>query len=149
MRAPWNFARYLSAAQDLLRGGRLPALILAVARKGGDLGGRFAALKQDLQLLQGLCLAWWRGEYRAIGSQALVAMVAALLYFLTPLDALPDWLPGLGLVDDLAVLAWVLSTWKEELAAFRTWRQAQSAERIELIERLPEGRSQASERSSV
>ncbi len=149
MSAPWNFVRYLSAAQGLLRGGRLPAFLLAVARKSGSLGGRFAALKQDLQLLQGLCLAWWRGEYRAIGSQALVAVVAALLYFLTPLDALPDWLPGLGLVDDLAVLAWVLSTWKEELAAFRAWRQAQSAGRIELIERLPDGQPQASDRPSA
>lgn len=138
MSPPWNFVRYLPLAQRFLRSGRLPALLLAVARKSGRQGRGFRALKEDLRLLQNLCLAWWRGEYRTIGSQALLAVVAALLYFLTPLDALPDWLPGLGLVDDLAVLAWVLSTWSEELAAFRAWREAQAPEVLEVVERLPD-----------
>lgn len=138
MNAPWSFLRYLPLAQRYLRNGRLPALLLAVARKSGKQGWRFAAFKKDLQLLQNLCLAWWRGEYRAIAPRALVAVVAALLYFLTPLDALPDWLPGLGFIDDLAVVAWVLATWQEELAAFRAWRQAQTAEKLERIERLPD-----------
>ena len=137
MKAPWNFARYLSLAQRFLGGGRLPALLLAVARKSGRQGRRLADLKEDLRLLQNLCLAWWRGEYRAISSQALLAVVAALVYFVTPLDTLPDWLLGVGLIDDLAVLAWVLRTWSDELAAFRAWREVQSPEALEIIERLP------------
>ncbi|MFZ3154888.1 YkvA family protein, partial [Pseudomonas sp.] len=92
----------------------------------------------QLKLLQARCLAWWRGEYRAIDSRALLAVVAALLYFVTPLDAIPDWLFGIGLVDDLAVLAWVLRTWQEELAAFQQWRAAQAPEVLRVVERLPE-----------
>lgn len=138
MNPAWNLVRYLSLARRYLRDGRLPAVLLAVALKSGKQGGQFASLKEDLRLLQNLSLAWWRGEYRAIAPRALVAVVAALLYFLAPLDALPDWLPGLGLVDDLAVLAWVLSTWREELAAFRVWRQAQAQEKLARIERLPD-----------
>ncbi|MNE53675.1 hypothetical protein D3C80_1484140 [compost metagenome] len=65
--------------------------------------------------------------------------MAALLYFVIPLDGLPDWLPVLGFVDDLAVLAWVLRTWRDELAAFRAWRDAQAPEVLEVIERLPDG----------
>jgi uncharacterized membrane protein YkvA (DUF1232 family) len=42
-----------------------------------------------------------------------------------------------GLIDDLAVLAWVLRTWNDELLAFRAWREAQAPSRLELIERLP------------
>lgn len=137
MKAPWNFARYLSLAQRFLGAGRLPALLLAVARKSGRQGRRLADLKEDLRLLQNLCLAWWHGEYRAISSQALLAVVAALVYFVTPLDTLPDWLLGVGLIDDLAVLAWVLRTWSDELAAFRAWRETQSAETLDVIERLP------------
>lgn len=146
MKAPWNFVRYLSLARPFLRDGRLPALLVAVARKSGKQGRRLGALKDDLRLLQNLCLAWWRGEYRAIGSRTLVAVVAALLYFLTPLDALPDWLPGLGLVDDLAVLAWVLRTWREELAAFRAWREAQAPEVLAIIECLPAAEPPARDR---
>ncbi|MBS7689929.1 DUF1232 domain-containing protein [Pseudomonas lalucatii] len=137
MKAPWTFARFLPLAQQLLSRARLPGLLLAVARKSGRQGWRLAALQEDLRLLQNLCLAWWRGEYRAIGGEALLAVVAALLYFVTPLDALPDWLVGVGFIDDLAVLAWVLRTWSSELDAFRAWREAQAPQVLERIERLP------------
>ena len=130
VKAPWNFARYLPVAERLLVRGRLPKLLLAVAKKGGREGRRLGGVKDDLRLLQALCLAWWRGEYRAIGSQALVASVAALAYFLSPMDAIPDWLLAIGLIDDLAVLAWVLRTWRTELDAFRAWHFAQPAERV-------------------
>lgn len=136
MNPPFNSMRYLRLAQRVLARGRLPALLLAVTRKGEG-RARFARLGGDLKLLQGLCAAWWRGEYRAIGSQALVAVVAALVYFLVPLDMVPDWLLGVGLLDDLAVLAWVLRTWEGELQAYRVWREAQSPEVLRRIEAVP------------
>jgi uncharacterized membrane protein YkvA (DUF1232 family) len=136
MNPPFNSMRYLRLAQRVLARGRLPALLLAVTRKGEG-RARFARLGGDLKLLQGLCAAWWRGEYRAIGSQALVAVVAALVYFLVPLDMVPDWLLGVGLLDDLAVLAWVLRTWDGELQAYRVWREAQSPEVLRRIEAVP------------
>jgi uncharacterized membrane protein YkvA (DUF1232 family) len=137
MNAPWKFTRYLTLAQRMLVQGRLPTLLVAVARKGDKQGGRFGALKENLSLLQALCLAWWRGEYRTISPQALLAAVAGLLYFLSPMDAVPDWLVALGLLDDLAVLAWVMRTWRSELESFRSWRAAQPPERLRVLERLP------------
>ncbi|XXF10452.1 DUF1232 domain-containing protein [Pseudomonas sp. D1-3] len=137
MKAPWNFARYLPIAQRFLKRGRLPALLLAVTRKSGGGARSLSSLRGDLVLLQELCVAWWRGSYRAINPQALVAIVAGLIYFVSPLDALPDFIPGLGLVDDLAVLAWVMKTWGGELDAFRTWRDAQDRETREAIAKLP------------
>lgn len=137
MKAPWNFARYLPIAQRFLKRGRLPALLLAVTRKSGGGARSLSSLRGDLGLLQELCVAWWRGSYRAINPQALVAIVAGLIYFVSPLDALPDFIPGLGLVDDLAVLAWVMKTWGGELEAFRTWRDAQDRETREAIAKLP------------
>ncbi|WP_192983601.1 YkvA family protein [Pseudomonas sp. EggHat1] len=137
MKTPWKLTRYLPLAARFLREGRLPELLRALADKRTPQGQRFAALKEDLQLLRALSLAWFKGEYRQISSQALLMVVAALLYFLTPLDAVPDWLVGVGFVDDLAVLAWVMRTWHGELEAFRAWRDQQSPERLALIEHLP------------
>lgn len=137
MKAPWTFLRYLPMAQRVLARGRLPVILLAVARKRSSRGGLINGLREDLGLLQALCVAWWRGEYRAISRPALVAAVAGLLYFLSPLDAIPDWIPGLGFVDDLAVLGWVMRKWSGELQAFRTWKESQSAEMQANIERLP------------
>ncbi len=129
--------RYLRQARRVLSRGRLPALLLAVSRKSTS-SERFSRLRHDLTLLQGLCAAWWRGEYRAINTQALLAVVAALVYFLAPLDAVPDWLLGLGLLDDLAVLAWVLRTWEDELQRYADWRAQQTPQELVRIEKLPQ-----------
>ncbi|CAN7166815.1 YkvA family protein [Pseudomonas sp. LjRoot71] len=137
-----NFARYLRLAKRFLKAGRLPALLFSVARKREKLGERFSDLAAQLKLLQALCLAWWRGEYRAIDTQALLAVMAALLYFVTPIDGIPDWLFGIGLVDDLAVLAWVMRTWRNELAAFEQWRAAQAPGVLGVLERLPDSEQQ-------
>jgi len=134
MSAPWNFTRFLPLAERLLSRGRLPALLFAVARKGPKLG----QLREDVRLLQGLCLAWWRGEYRAISPKALVTVVAGLLYFVSPLDAIPDWLVGVGFLDDIAVLGWVLKTVADELNRFKAWRDSQAPERLRVLERLPD-----------
>lgn len=136
MNSSWGGARYLTMARRLLESGRLPGLLRAVADKG-ERNARFARVRDDLNLLLGLCAAWWRGEYRAVGRQVLLSVVAALLYFLAPLDMVPDWLPGAGLLDDLAVLAWVMRTWAAELDAYRAWREARPAEQLKQAEALP------------
>lgn len=142
MNSSWGGARYLTMARRLLESGRLPGLLRAVADKG-ERNARFARGRDDLNLLLGLCAAWWRGEYRAVGRQALLSVVAALLYFLAPLDMVPDWLPGAGLLDDLAVLAWVMRTWAAELDAYRAWREARPAEQLKQAEALPRSDEQA------
>ncbi|MGV8843702.1 MAG: YkvA family protein [Pseudomonas sp.] len=137
MKTPWNLLRFIPLAQRLLAGGRLPALLVAVAQKSKNKSGRLGAVKDDLRLLQALCLAWWRGEYRAISAKALLSVVAALLYFLSPIDAIPDWLLGIGYVDDIAVLAWLMNTWRTELELFRAWRNRQTPEHQAALEHLP------------
>jgi uncharacterized membrane protein YkvA (DUF1232 family) len=137
MKAPWNFFKYLPMAQRVLARGRLPVVLLAVARKRSARGGLVKGLREDLGLLQELCVAWWRGEYRQVSRPALLAAVAGLLYFLSPMDAIPDFIPGLGFVDDLAVLGWIVRKWSSELQAFRVWRDSQSSEVRAEIDRLP------------
>ncbi|WP_407296728.1 YkvA family protein [Stutzerimonas zhaodongensis] len=137
MKAPWSFLKYLPMAQRVLARGRLPIVLLAVARKRSAKGGLIKGLREDLGLLQAMCVAWWRGEYRQVSRPALVAAVAGLLYFLSPFDAIPDWIPGLGFVDDLAVLGWIVRKWSAELQAFQAWRDSQSAEVRADLDRLP------------
>jgi len=63
--------------------------------------------------------------------------VAGLMYFLSPIDAIPDFIPVFGMLDDIAVLAWVMKTLDGELSAFRAWRDAQRPEKLAVVERLP------------
>lgn len=133
MKKPPGFDRFLKLASRFIAGGRIPALLFAVARKSG----RAKLAKTDLKLLQELLVAWVRGDYRGISSQALVSVVAALLYFLSPVDLVPDWLLGVGFLDDLAVLAWVVRRWQSEIDAFKLWRDGQGVELREALKQLP------------
>jgi uncharacterized membrane protein YkvA (DUF1232 family) len=125
MKPPVGFDRYLRLAQRFLVRGRLPALLLAVGRKVAKRDFHLGAANETLELFHSLLLAWWRGEYPGISRKAIVSVVASLLYFLSPVDLIPDWMIMFGFIDDLAVLAWVGRTWKHELGAFRAWREAQ------------------------
>jgi len=128
----------LPLAGRLLARGRLPTLLFAVASKSASQGGRLGKLKDDLRLLQALCLAYWRGEYRGISPKALIAVVAGLMYFVSPVDAIPDFIPVFGMLDDIAVLAWLMKTLDNELNAFRAWRNRQAPEKLVVAERLPD-----------
>jgi uncharacterized membrane protein YkvA (DUF1232 family) len=44
-------------------------------------------------------------QKRPTWKRALIG-VLALLYVLSPLDLLPDWIPFVGWLDDIGVLAW-------------------------------------------
>lgn len=46
-------------------------------------------------------------------------IVAALGYFISPVDVVPDAVPGAGWLDDAMVVAWALHTLEQELAEYR------------------------------
>ena len=138
MKTPLKLMRYLPLAARFIRDGRLPELLNQVAGKSTPAGARFKGLREDLGLFKDLCWAWIRGEYRDVSHRTLLMVVAALVYFVSPLDAIPDWLVAFGFVDDLAVLAWVMQRWRGEMEAFRAWRERRNSPVVnELVRALP------------
>lgn len=45
-------------------------------------------------------------------------VVAALLYFIMPFDAMPDFAPILGYLDDIGVIAWTLRFLGREITGY-------------------------------
>lgn len=110
-------------------GERLAASPMAAMRtleramaKAGRLGG-FRGFFSDLMTLGRLVKAWVKRDYRQVSKGTIVLALAALAYFLTPIDAILDAIPFAGYLDDAAVLAWVLREIRHELAGFRTWEE--------------------------
>ena len=85
--------------------------------------GRGGKLLKDLQLLVRLLKASVSGAYTGFSVHKLVTIVAAILYLISPLDVIPDFIPVMGYADDAAVIAWVLNSIAEELKDFRSWEQ--------------------------
>jgi uncharacterized membrane protein YkvA (DUF1232 family) len=45
-----------------------------------------------------------------------------LLYFIIPMDLIPDYLPVVGYLDDLAVLTTIVNSLHEEIEKYRNWK---------------------------
>ena len=70
-----------------------------------DFWGKFTRLAAHIPFAEDLLTAYYCAFDRATPSHVRFALIAALAYFISPLDFLPDFLPLIGLTDDAAVLA--------------------------------------------
>ncbi len=95
------------------------------ARREKGLVGEFA---EELGALLRLLRAWVRGRYRVVPWKTITYALVAVIYFVDPLDLVPDFLPMIGLVDDAAVVAFVIRSIGKDLQKFREW---------EVMERSP------------
>lgn len=58
------------------------------------------------------------GIYKDYEVKKLVIIVAAIIYVVTPIDLLPDFVPP-GLIDDLSILAWAVKEAASELSRYK------------------------------
>lgn len=84
-------------------------------------GGIADTIREQVTLLGRLLKAYASGEYRNIEVKNLLKIVAGLIYFISPIDIIPDFIPMLGLTDDIALLVWIIGGIKSELDRFKDW----------------------------
>lgn len=116
-----------SAGRMLGKRGRLISLSVRYLIKMDRTTGwkiKLSVTREKLKQLGRLVSAYARGKYRKIPVKSLLTVTAALLYFLNPLDLVPDAIPALGLTDDLAVLTWVYRNLADEMDAFLEWERS-------------------------
>ena len=81
------------------------------------------SFKSDIETLANLIKAWILGVYTEIPKETLILIIAALLYFLSPLDTIPDFLGPLGFTDDATVVLFVMNTIRKELNKYKEWNK--------------------------
>lgn len=77
----------------------------------------------NLQTLFQMIKAWISGDYRQIPTRSLLIIFAAIAYFVSPIDLMPDFLFGFGLLDDVAILTFAFKQIEHDLIAFNAWKQ--------------------------
>ncbi len=65
-------------------------------------------------------------RYTAVPKATIITLTAALLYFITPFDIIPDAIPLIGFADDILVFSSVLSAAKRDISAYKKWKDSQS-----------------------
>ena len=76
----------------------------------------------DVKLLLSMVNDYWSGDYKEIPYWAIGATVFALLYVLSPIDLILDFIPVVGLVDDAAVVALCIYMIEQELHDYSEWK---------------------------
>ena len=119
------FRRAVETALKTLRSRdpRLFAVVDAAMRASQRPAAALAALRGDVAGLIRMTREFAAGRYRRIPHRTIVAVVAGLIYLADPVDLIPDVLPAIGLVDDAAVLGWVLHLVRRDLDDFLVWER--------------------------
>lgn len=62
-------------------------------------------------------------EYTEVPLGSIIAVLSALIYILTPIDAIPDTIIGAGLIDDALVLNVCLKLVKSDIDEYLEWKE--------------------------
>ena len=116
-------------AEELVRNPKevLRLLDLAERRLAKVEAGRFTPIKADLQSVLRMLRAYGDGRYREMSKKNLALAGLGLLYLASPLDVLPDFLPG-GFADDAAVIGFIVKKLRSEIVAFEAWERSQGSQ---------------------
>jgi uncharacterized membrane protein YkvA (DUF1232 family) len=96
---------------------------------------RGSVLRQQLdkvRLLLMLVKDFWRKEYRDIDWFYIAIAVAALIYVLSPIDLIPDFIPVAGQMDDVAVLLVAWEIISREVCKYAKWKAQRDERAAEL-----------------
>ena len=75
-------------------------------------------LASNVRLGFGLIKDYVQGNYRKLPWWSVASVAAALGYFVTPTDMLPDFLPGIGYLDDATILTLVMAGIREDVKKY-------------------------------
>jgi uncharacterized membrane protein YkvA (DUF1232 family) len=116
--------RFMSTAKELARD---PEEISYLLREGCKVFSEhthlLAAAKDEFQTLRRMLSAWRKGDYQEVPRNTIVLAVAAIVYVISPIDAIPDFLPVIGFTDDVSIILFVARSLKEDLRRYRDWEE--------------------------
>jgi uncharacterized membrane protein YkvA (DUF1232 family) len=75
----------------------------------------------NLRIMSRMVKAYAKGSYRELPWKSLTAIVAGLVYFLMPIDLLPDFIPFTGLLDDFTVIMLLSGAFRQDIEEFLIW----------------------------
>ena len=81
---------------------------------------------RKLPVMVDLVKSFAKKEYQVVPLKSIIAIVAALIYLLSAIDLIPDFIPALGFADDIAVIAVCLKLVDSDIDAYLDWKISNS-----------------------
>jgi uncharacterized membrane protein YkvA (DUF1232 family) len=105
--------------------------VMRVVRRSKGLrrliNGPLAEMGEDVGQLLAMVKDYSNGTYRNLPRSTVLAGAFALLYVLNPFDLMPDFIPGIGYLDDMSMVALVIGSIRRDVANYARWRRSRAA----------------------
>lgn len=95
------------------------AELLEKAKKKAKEKGPIKEVWDKLQLLFSIFGDYISGKYKDIPVGSIILIILAILYFVSPIDAIPDFLLPFGLFDDGGIIALVVAQVNSDLEKYK------------------------------
>ena len=122
-----NFKKYQAKAAEVLKDNkRVQSLLGSTREKLTEVlenNDRLKEFSGKIYVMIRMVKAQLSGDYLEFPWRTLAMIVGALIYFVTPLDLIPDIIPILGFTDDVSIVYWIYKSVQEDIEKFETWER--------------------------
>ena len=84
--------------------------------------GLWGRLIGNFKLLYSLIKDYWKGEYREVSPWSILVFIAGIVYVVSPIDIIPDFLPLVGQIDDALILILCMYSLEKDLHKYKEWK---------------------------
>ena len=118
-----NRNKYENQAYEIVDGGKDNNVL----SKALELTEKIPVIKdfaRDIPVMVNMVKDYIGGYYKRVPKKTIVALSASLIYLVAPCDIIPDYIPGVGYLDDAAVVSYVLNSVKDDVDEYKEWKSA-------------------------
>ena len=76
---------------------------------------------EDVKVLFAIVSDSIKGKYK-IDTKTYLTIAGALAYVALPTDLIPDFIPGIGFIDDTFVIGWTIKTLQDEIEKYKRFK---------------------------
>jgi uncharacterized membrane protein YkvA (DUF1232 family) len=119
-----NFKKALENTENIIEDkNRVDSILQKAIKKLTNVKNKSKEFKDNLGVAISLVKDWTMGNYKEVPKRTIMYLIAALIYFIMPIDIIPDFIFKFGFLDDIAVLNFVLSSFVEDIENYKNYKE--------------------------
>lgn len=99
-----------------------------------DIPNALESLWQDIKDMWSMVKDYWNKKYPDVPFGTIAAIVTALLYFVSPIDVIPDFIPVVGYIDDAFIVTLALKMVSKDIEKYRNWKYGDNPDNMAMQE---------------